>query len=72
MDDDFLPESWHEWLDVAEEMEARYRRDGVHVIRVPLDPATFPKWCHEQGFRVADGRARLAYASWYATRMGWH
>ena len=44
-DGDKLPPSWKEWLRIAEEMEQGLKAYGHVVLRVPIDPATFPDWC---------------------------
>ena len=54
-DGDKLPPTWHEWLKIAEEMEQGLKAYGHVVLRVPIDPATFPDWCAEHD--VAPGSA---------------
>ena len=48
-DGDRLPPSWKEWLRIAEEMEQGLKAYGHVVLRVPIDPATFPDWCAAHG-----------------------
>jgi hypothetical protein len=44
-DGDKMPPSWKEWLKMAEEMERGLKAYGHVVLRVYIDPATFPDWC---------------------------
>lgn len=48
-DGDTLPRSWREWLRMAEEMENGLKAYGHPVMRVRIDPATFPAWCAAHG-----------------------
>ena len=40
-----MPRSWKEWLRIAEEMERGLKAYGHSVLRVYIDPNTFPDWC---------------------------
>ena len=40
-----MPRTWKEWLKIAEEMERRLKAYGHVVMRVHIDPNTFPDWC---------------------------
>ena len=40
-----MPPSWKEWLKVAEEMKQGLKAYGHVVLRVYIDPVTFPNWC---------------------------
>lgn len=40
-----MPRSWNEWLKMAEEMEQGLKAYGHPVMRVYIDPKTFPAWC---------------------------
>ena len=44
-----LPPTWNEWLKMAEEMERGLKAYGHVVMRVPIDPKTFPGWCADHG-----------------------
>ena len=44
-DGNTLPRTWKEWLKIAEEMEKGLKAYGHPVMRVRIDPATFPAWC---------------------------
>ena len=48
-DGDTMPRSWKEWLKMAEEMEKGLKAYGHPVMRVRIDPATFPAWCAAHG-----------------------
>ena len=59
-----MPRSWKEWLRMAEEMEAGLKAYGHVVMRVHIDPKTFPDWWglpwHEPG---SEGRKRFVAAA---------
>jgi hypothetical protein len=44
-DGNALPRTFKEWLRIAEEMEKGLKAYGHPVLRVRIDPATFPAWC---------------------------
>lgn len=44
-----MPRTWKEWLKIAEEMENGLKAYGHPVMRVRIDPATFPTWCAAHG-----------------------
>jgi hypothetical protein len=48
-DVDKMPPNWKEWLKMAEEMEQGLKAYGHVVLRVYIDPATFPDWCAAHG-----------------------
>jgi hypothetical protein len=59
-----LPGTWREWLKMAEEMEQGLKAYGHVVLRVHIDPATFPAWCASQGTSPGrDGRKRFIAAA---------
>ena len=53
-DGDALPATWAEWLKMAEEMKKGLEAYGHPVMKVRIDPATFPAWCAAHG--TAPGR----------------
>ena len=56
-----LPPTWKEWLVIAEEMERGLKAYGHVVLRVHIDPNTFPDWCAAHGTSPGgEGRKRLA------------
>src|SRR5665647_710823 len=48
-DGDTMPRAWKEWLKMAEEMEKGLKAYGHPVMRVRIDPVTFPIWCAAHG-----------------------
>jgi hypothetical protein len=48
-DGDKMPPNWKEWLKIAEEMERGLTAYGHVVLRVRIDPKTFPEWCAAHG-----------------------
>ncbi|HEY6831157.1 MAG TPA: hypothetical protein VI251_01595 [Pseudolabrys sp.] len=48
-DGNMLPRTWAEWRKIAEEMEKGLKAYGHPVMRVRIDPATFPEWCAAHG-----------------------
>src|SRR5450759_2813769 len=48
-DGDTMPRAWKEWLKMAEEMEKGLKAYGHPMMRVRIDPATFPAWCAAHG-----------------------
>jgi len=60
-----LPDTFEEWLDRAEKAAAQLTADGYVVIRAPLDPETFPKWCRDHGLEMTT-ETRSIYSGEYA------
>jgi hypothetical protein len=59
-----MPRTWKEWLKMAEEMERGLKAYGHFVMRVPIDPNTFPDWCIAHGTRPSgEGRKRFVAAA---------
>ncbi len=59
-DGDKLPPTWAEWLKMAEEMERGLKSYGHPVLRVFIDPRTFPDWCAAHGTSPGrDGRKKF-------------
>jgi hypothetical protein len=48
-DGDTLPPTWVEWRKMAGEMEKGLKSYGHPVMRVRIDPVTFPIWCAAHG-----------------------
>jgi hypothetical protein len=44
-DGDTFPPEWQQWRKMAEEMEKGLKAYGHPVMRVRIDPKTFPVWC---------------------------
>ncbi len=65
-DSHLLPKSYQEWLLRAEEMKKKVEGGGDLVMKVFIDPETFPAWCREKG-RDMDSNARTELAIEMAT-----
>lgn len=57
-----LPATFHEWRMKAETGEKVRRRSGEIVVRVFIDPETFPDWCRARGLNI-DAKARNLFAA---------
>lgn len=63
MDDaDYWPDDYETWHHFAKDAMARLATDGVTVVRQPIDPEHFLRWCREHD-RPADSYARLMFAA---------
>jgi hypothetical protein len=61
-----MPPAWKDWLKMAEEMERGLKAYGHPVMRVRIDPDTFPNWCAAQGTSPGrEGRRRFIAAAVY-------
>jgi hypothetical protein len=49
-----FPPAWPQWLKMAEEMKKGLESYGHPVMKVRIDPKTFPIWCAAHG--VTTGR----------------
>jgi hypothetical protein len=59
-----MPRTWKEWLKIAEEMERGLKAYGHVVMRVRIDPNTFPDWCAARGVNPgAEGRKKFVAAA---------
>jgi len=59
-----MPRTWKEWLKIAEEMEQGLKAYGHVVMRVRIDPNTFPDWCAAHGTCPnAQGRKQFVAAA---------
>lgn len=59
-----LPRTWAEWRRIAEEMERGLKSYGHPVMRVRIDPATFPDWCAAHGTTPGrEGRKKFVAAA---------
>lgn len=60
-DAELLPPTYHHWLARAEEKKAEVEAGGDQVIKVFIDPETFPEWCEKKNLaKDANARAQLA------------
>jgi hypothetical protein len=63
-DSNKMPRTWGEWLKMAEEMERGLKAYGHVVLRVLIDPSTFPGWCAAHGTSPgSEGRKRFVAAA---------
>ena len=68
-DGDKMPPSWKEWLKMAEEMEQGLKAYGHVVLRVYIDPATFPDWCAAHGTSPGSAGRRKFVAAAVTERL---
>jgi len=60
-DSHLLPKSYADWLSRAEAMVKTVENSGDVVMKVYIDPETFPAWCKEKGREMdSESRAELA------------
>lgn len=60
-DGDLLPKSYADWLVRAEKMKKEAEAAGDAVIKVFIDPETFPAWCESKGIAMnSEARSQLA------------
>ena len=60
-DAELLPLTYQDWLVRAEEKKTEIEAEGDLVIKVFIDPETFPKWCEERNIpKDAEARSQLA------------
>lgn len=60
-DADRLPATYNDWLQRAEQMKNQVQAAGDIVIKVFIDPVTFPAWCEKKGIPMdAEARSQLA------------
>ena len=61
VDGERLPESYQDWLSRAEDMKKQAQDAGDIVIKVYIDPQTFPEWCAQKGVAMdSEARSQLA------------
>ena len=65
-----MPPTWREWLKMAEEMERGLKAYGHVVMRVHIDPSTFPDWCAAHDVRPGSAGRRKFVAAAVAERYG--
>lgn len=60
-DGDLLPPTYREWLKLAEEKKEEAETAGDQVVKVFIDPETFPQWCEKKNLsKDANARSELA------------
>ncbi|MBU1234825.1 MAG: hypothetical protein KKD01_09595 [Proteobacteria bacterium] len=67
-DGHLLPKSYADWLKKADKMVEQLEAAGDVVIKVFIDPVTFPAWCKKKG-RKMDMKARTDLAIEVATKQ---
>jgi hypothetical protein len=65
-----LPPTWAEWLKMAEEMKKGLEAYGHPVMKVRIDPATFPAWCAAHGTTPGRQGRKLFIAAAVKERYG--
>jgi hypothetical protein len=65
-----MPPTWQEWLKMAEEMERGLTAYGHVVLRVYIDPRTFPDWCAAHGTTPGSAGRRKFVAAAVLERFG--
>ena len=65
-----MPPTWKEWLKMAEEMERGLKAYGHPVMRVTIDPKTFPDWCTAHGTSPGREGRKMFVAEAVAERYG--
>jgi len=65
-----MPLSWKEWLKIAEEMERGLTAYGHVVLRVRIDPKTFPDWCAAHGTTPGSAGRKKFVAAAVLERFG--
>lgn len=59
-----MPPAFGDWLRMAVEMESGLKAYGHPVLRVIIDPASFPDWCAANGTTPgSEGRKRFVAAA---------
>jgi hypothetical protein len=59
-----FPPTWPQWLKMAEEMKKGLEAYGHPVMKVRIDPKTFPLWCAAHGVTTGrPGRKSLVAAA---------
>jgi hypothetical protein len=60
-DAELLPRTYADWLVRAEEKKTEVEAAGDQVMKVFIDPETFPEWCEKKNMpKDANSRAELA------------
>ena len=65
-----LPATWAQWLKAAEEMKKGLEAYGHPVMKVRIDPKTFPAWCAAHGTTTGRPGRKLFIAAAVKDRYG--
>ncbi len=63
-----LPKTYADWLKRAEDKADAVQKSGNTVVKVFIDPVTFPEWCKQKG-KELDAEARTQLALEVATKQ---
>jgi len=66
-DSHVLPETFDKWLQRAENGFSDATSKGHTVVKVYIDPETFPAWCRQRSLDV-NAKARVAFANDFIAR----
>ena len=69
-DGNTLPPNWAAWRKMAEEMEKGLKAYGHPVMRVRIDPVTFPAWCAAHGTSPGRQGRKIFVAAAVTERYG--
>jgi len=69
-DGNTLPPAWADWRRNAEEMEKGLKAYGHPVMRVRIDPVSFPAWCAAHGTTPGRQGRKMFIAAAVAERYG--
>ena len=69
-DGDTMPPTWAEWRKMAVEMETGLKAYGQPVMRVRIDPTTFPIWCAAHGTTPGRQGRKMFIAAAVTERYG--
>jgi len=65
-----MPPTWQEWLKMAVEMKSGLEAYGHPVMKVRIDPVTFPAWCAAHGTTPGRQGRKLFVAEAVKERYG--
>lgn len=57
-----MHDSWEEWLEHSQKLEAGIKAQAGNVERVYLDPTAFVAWCKANGM-IADSKGRQTFVA---------
>lgn len=67
-DTHLIPPTYEEWEKRAEQNRQAVKADGDVVMKVYVDPVTFPAWCEKKGM-APDAEARTTFAIEVVTKQ---
>jgi hypothetical protein len=67
-DADDLPKTWKDFIKPYERAEKGFKEKGQLVVRVYINPRTFPEWCANKGYRI-NAKARERFAAEIAIKQ---